>query len=270
MKNLYDYIREPVMKIDGHFHSFNHKVEIDLVSGYGKAVTFMDLEYDKKNLTPIKSYDRFIENKYNSYKHILLATGTNIDEIKEIYNKHKDKIRGFGELKCYDKYLGVSVPYKKISFVNQVCRFSKSVGCLPVYVHWEINNESDLKHFERTLNIYNDVPIVLCHCGMNDENQAYAYTQVCQLMRTHQNLWVDLTYTASNFFSNNVMLLDTLDKNRIILGSDVNIKIFGKKHDTEEELNLIKSQQETIENYLGCNKSKSNNNIYRLFSMFQL
>lgn len=269
MRRLYEYLEEPEIKYDGHFHAFNHKSNIESVNGYDRAISFMDLEYDKKHIPVVKSYDRFIQDGYHPYKHILLATGTTIEDIKTIYENHKDKIRGFGELKCYDEYLGEKVPYKKITFVNQVCRFSRSVGCLPVYVHWEITNEKDLNHFKRTLDIYSDIPVVLCHCGMNNENQTYAYTQVCQLMKDHHNLWVDLSYTAARFFSRNVMLLDALDKDKVILGTDANNKMYSKKHDTEAEILDIKSQLSVIENYIGGTQ-RNNNNITRLFSMFQL
>lgn len=265
MRRLYDYLKEPWVKIDGHFHGFNHKSSIEMVDGYGKAVTFMDLEYDKKNLNPAKSYNEFTKSSYNDEKHILLATGVTIEDIKSIYESHKEIIKGFGELKCYDEYKGEKVPYKKISFINQVCRFSKEVGCLPVYIHWGITNDKDLKHLRRTLTIYGDVPVVLCHCGMNDTNQSYAYTQVCQLMKDYRNLWVDLTYTAAEFFSENIMLLDALDKSRIILGTDINNKIFGKTHNVGEEISSIKSQISIIENYIGFGRSEGN--ILKLFSL---
>lgn len=270
MRALYEYLKEPIIRIDGHFHGFNHKNSISLVEGYDRAITFMDLEYDKKSINPIKSYDRFIQENYDPYKHILLVTGTTIEDIKSIYDAHKDIIKGFGELKCYSEYKGEKVPYKKISFVNQVCKFSREVGCLPVYIHWEINNEKDLKHIKRTLTIYEDIPVVLCHCGMNGNNRTYAYTQVCQLMKDHSNLWVDLTFDAAQFFSNNIMLLDGLDKSRIIIGTDMNNKMYGKNHNTEEELLNIKSQISVIENYVGDANQLQSKNINKLFSMFLL
>ena len=110
-----------------------------------------------------------------------------IEDIKTIYEKYPKIIKGFGELKCYNEYKGEKVPYKKISFVRQVCRYSMDNGNLPVYLHWDICDEKDVQKLSKLLRDYPTVPVVLCHCGMNETNQSYAYTQVCQLMKQYQN-----------------------------------------------------------------------------------
>lgn len=268
MKTLLEYIhpfnRSPFW--DGHIHLFNSKQALPQhdFGEVGKRVGFMDLEYNRQNLRVIQSYDRFIENEYNE-SIILLATGTTIEDIKSIYEKYPKIIKGFGELKCYNEYKGEKVPYKKISFVRQVCRYSMDNGNLPVYLHWDICDEKDVQKISKLLRDYPSVPIVLCHCGMNETNQSYAYTQVSQLMKQYQNLWVDISYTAMWYLGNYIMLLDGLDRNRIILGSDINNKLFGKNHDTEAELTQIRLKLDVIEAYLGRDKNQLN--ISRLFKL---
>lgn len=268
MKTLLEYIhpytRAPFW--DGHIHLFNSKQSLPEhdFGEVGKRIGFMDLEYDRKNLRVAQSYDRFIENNYNE-SIILLATGTTIEDIKTIYEKYPKIIKGFGELKCYDEYKGEKVPYKKISFVRQVCRYSMDNGNLPVYIHWDICDEKDVRKLSKLLRDYSTVPIVLCHCGMNESNQSYAYTQVSQLMKQYQNLWIDISHTAIWYLGNYIMLLDGLDRNRIILGSDINNKLFGKNHDTEVELTQIRLKLDTIEAYLG--RDRNTLNISKLFKL---
>ena len=264
LEYLHPYKREPFW--DGHIHLFNSTKtlpEYDF-GEVGMKVGFMDLEYDKKNLQVVKSYERFIENDYKENT-ILLATGTTIEDIKTIYEKYPSFIKGFGELKCYDEYHGVKVPYKKIAFVRQVCRYSMNNGSLPVYLHWEICNEKDVQKISKLLRDYPTVPVVLCHCGMNATNQSYAYTQVCQLMKQYQNLWIDISYDAMKYLGNYIMLLDGLDRDRVILGSDINIKLFGKSHDPEVEITQIRLKLDIIEGYLGRDKNEAN--IRKLFNI---
>lgn len=226
----------------------------------------MDLEYNRKNLNVRKSYDNYIENDMPDNV-ILLATSTNIEDIRHIYEKHSKVIKGFGELKCYDEYKGEKVPYKRSGFVRQVCKYSKQCGCLPVYVHWDINDETDVKKIKGILETYPEVPLVLCHCGMSNKNQSYAFTQVCLLMQQYKNLWVDISYEATIFFQGHIMLLNHLDWSRVILGSDINNKIFVNHKDEGERttyINGIYNSVDILHNYMKGSFSNQEN-IKKLF-----
>jgi len=89
-----------------------------------------------------------------------LATSLNIEDIKKIYNQNPDKISGFGELKLYDTSRGEKINLKKISFAKDVCKFSESVGNLPVYIHFNIKNKSDVERFNNLLSNYPYTPIM--------------------------------------------------------------------------------------------------------------
>lgn len=265
MKTLKDILFESVNDSewwDGHIHLFNHKEPINKPKELTHVVGFMDLEYDKSNIDPIKSYDEYIKNHYNGST-ILLATGITSEEIKEIFEKHKSVIKGFGELKCYDTYMGEDVPYKCISMVRDICRLSRDNGNLPIYLHWDVNDDKDIKKISKVLTDYPSVPIVLCHCGMTDTNKDFSCTNVADLQKKFTNLWVDVSYIAMQHFHNNIMQLFQYDLDRVILGSDLNNKIFSKNHTEDERSNILSMFRDVLL------KSHINNklNINKLFKI---
>ena len=191
---------------------------------------------------------------------MLLATAVNIEDIKKIYSEFPNIIKGFGELKCYSSYQDKQVPYKKISFVKQVCKFSNNCGNLPVYLHWEIENEKDIKILKKLLTQYPTVPIVLCHCGMNEFNKDYAYIQSNYLANQFENLWLDISYVALDYFYENQLKINTLPKHKIIFGTDVNNKLLGPGHDFPQEYDDKIFKMIKMMKY-----ANSNNNLKRLF-----
>lgn len=266
MKTLYSYIQNTQNpRFDGHIHFFNHISpivgKIPHESYYDmKMIGFMDIEFDNiDKYNVIKLYDNFIKNEYDPNKHILLATGTNIKEIKSLYNKYSNNIiRGFGELKCYDEYQNKPVNYKDILFVDDVVSFSSDCGSLPVYIHWELNNEDDVIKLESILNKYPNVPIILCHFGMNENNKDYAYKESYRLSSKYDNLWLDVSYTALDYFSEKPMNIFNFPNNRIIMGSDLNNKIYGENHNFEEEYNEICRKMNIIYKFVNTDKNISN------------
>lgn len=265
MINLSEIIDPQQDRWDGHVHLFNHEFNIHNVyptSKFSNMVGFMDLEYDAE-WDEVKSYHEYIKNYYDKDSTILLATGKTIDAIKSIYNKHKKHIKGFGELKCYDIYNGKKVDMKKITFVDQVCKFSTECGNLPVYIHWDYNKK-DTHKFIKILTKYRSLPIVWCHCGMNEENRTDAYFQACALQKIYSNLWLDISYNAMKYISHNPMVIDEMDHSRVILGTDYNNKIFGVNH-TAAEIDGVLNDFEKVEKYFG--RAKNKRNIQKLFNL---
>lgn len=273
MKTLYTYIIESqnqntsaLSDWDGHIHLFNHKNPIPKNYTFEKCVGFMDLEYDDiDNINVLDSYTDYIENHLDKEKEILLATGITFDDIKSVYEKYPDIIKGFGELKCYDSYQGIKVPYKKISFVKNVMSYSSKHGSLPVYVHWELNNSTDVKKIEEVIKTYPSVPIVLCHLGMNENNRDIAFIEAIRLQKQYSNVWLDISWDAAEYLLDNPMRLNNLDLNHVILGTDLNNKLFGDNHTKEDRkwgLDIFSSLKE----YLHINNGK---NIRRLFFNYE-
>lgn len=249
---------------DGHIHLFNHDTQIQKYN-FEKCVGFMDIEYDKENINVLGSYTNYIENYWDKDKEILLATGVTIEDIKSVYEKYKDIIYGFGELKCYDMYNGEKVPYKKIKFVKDVVKLSDNNGRLPVYVHWEFNNVGDVKKFENVLKTYPNVPIVLCHCGMNEYNQEFAYAESIRLQKEHSNLWLDITWDAAFYFAKNYFTqLDKLDRDRIILGTDINNRLL-KKDDTN-----VKNKKNALKIFNSLRHHLMINNSDKICKLFNI
>lgn len=250
---------------DGHVHLFDNHSPLPkkIIS---KCVGFMDIDFNHKN-NVVKAYDNYIENYWDEKNELLLATGFTIEDIKSIYEKHKTVIKGFGELKCYDTYLGEPVPYKKISFAKQVAKYSQENGCLPVYIHWSLINKDDVEKLESLLSSYNTVPIVLCHTGMCMDKDAhdFAYTEATRLQKLYDNLWLDISWDAADYFSNNLMLLNNISRDRIILGTDLNNKSFKAKgiHEIRNE-NWGMEKMATIKNYLLLNNIS---NVKKLFNV---
>lgn len=272
MKSLYNYILtsqsniapQPILDWDGHIHTFNHKSIIPKEHMCSQRVCFMDIEFDDlDNINVLDSYKKYINNGYDKNADILLATAIDVEDIKALYNKYPNIIKGFGELKCYDVYAGEKIPYKKIKLVREIVEFSRKNGDLPVYIHWELNNTKDLTKLVSVIKKCPQVPIVLCHFGINDNNGDFASVAAMQLQREYSNVWLDLSYTALNYFSNNILKLTNYDYNRIIIGTDYNNKIFGENH-TEKERQSIMDKITTVVNFT---KISNKNNIKNLFGI---
>lgn len=267
--SLYEYITEAKNNIipdwDGHVHLFNHKKPIPRNHEFELCVGFMDIEYnDLKNINVLDAYTDYIKNHWEKEREILLATGITIEDIKSVFEKYPKIIKGFGELKCYDMYGNEKIPYKKIKLVKDVLKLSNESGCLPVYVHWELNTPKDVERIKNALKSYPRVPLVLCHAGMNETNRDFAYAEARRLQNLYNNLWLDISWDAADYFSNNPMLLNALILDRIILGTDLNNLAFGKNgihKDRDWKWGLNKYNE--LKNYLHIsNKLK----IQKLFS----
>lgn len=215
MKSLYNYIR--TFNIDGHRHVFSHRGDI----AGGNCVGFMDIELDEldkyKDIPGM--YDEYIKS-HDSKNIRLLATGLTIEDIKAIYNAHPDVIKGFGELKLYGTLKGEPINRKHISFARDVCRFSEQVGGLPVYIHYILLEDREVRAFDKLLTDFPNVPIVLCHCGMCGHDQEYSWNAAKKLAWAHGNCWLDISWSAAEWLSKNPMLLTQIPTDRVFWGSD--------------------------------------------------
>lgn len=232
MKNLYNYVIEKD-KIDGHIHLFDHEGIIDqsLIDTSKKCVCFADISFkyiDKyKGNNMISLYDNFINNYYDPSKHILLATGENAEDIISIYEKYPNIIKGFGELKCYSEYIHGELPYGNIDWIKPVLEYNKDLE-LPVYIHYNLENIERVVNFTSILKEY-DFPIVLCHCGMHDDcDNNFIHETIIDLMKTYNNLYVDISYSAVDFYLNNPNKLLEFDNKKVIIGTDINPVIYRR------------------------------------------
>lgn len=229
MNSLYESILKNEM-VDGHIHLFDHEgiINQDLIDSSKRCVCFSDISFryidEYKGDKMLMLYDDFINNYYDPTKHILLATGENAEDIISIYNKYPNIIKGFGELKCYSEYMHGRLPYGNVEWIKPVLEFNRSLK-LPVYIHYNLENLERTVSFANLLKEY-DFPIVLCHCGMFDEcDYDLIHDTLIDLMKSRDNLYVDISYTAVDYYLNNVEKLLEFDNKRVIIGTDINFVI---------------------------------------------
>lgn len=238
MKSLYESILDND-KIDGHIHLFDHDGIIDstLIDTSKRCVCFADISFryiDRyKGDGLIAIYDEFINKSYDPSKHILLATGENAEDIIAIYERYPDKIKGFGELKCYSEYMHGNLPYGNFGWIRPVLEYNKDLS-LPVYIHYNLEDDKRIVKFVHLLKEYN-FPIVLCHCGMYDDcDNDLIHETLINLMNSHDNLYVDISYTAVDYYLNNLNKLLQFDGKRVIIGTDIN-SVIGRRIDNSSE-----------------------------------
>lgn len=251
--------------IDGHIHVCSQRGVLpkDTFKGLPPIrIGFADIEYD--NISSYSDMTSIYKDAVKLPNTYLLATGLNMKGVKDAYDflRANGGCYGFGELKLYDEYRGEPIKYKKISFAREVCSFSEKVGDLPVYIHYELNNDSEVMKLENLLEEYPSVPIVLCHCGLNDHNQSYAWNQCVRLCRTYENLWVDVSWYAAQWLCNNPLLLLQLPGDRVFWGSDVSPRWEQCEHKTIT-IDQIKQYRDILTPYI-----RSDQNIRRLFNIF--
>ena len=243
MKSLYTTISND-NKIDGHIHLFDHEGIIDnsLIDTSKRCVCFADISFryiDKyKGDNMISLYDKFINECYDPSKHILLATGENHKDIISIYEKYPNTIKGFGELKCYGEYMHGKLPYGNTDWIMPVLEYNRNIG-LPIYIHYNLEDTERIVNFTSILNTY-DFPIVLCHCGMFDNcNYELIHETLVDLMNSHNNLYVDISYSAVDYYVNNPNKLLQFDNKRVIIGTDINSVIGRRINNPSEHIKKI-------------------------------
>ena len=259
MNSLYNYINN-VKKVDAHIHLFNHKEFIPAQTEYEMYVAFGDVEFDTEE-TLHKKYYEFMDGIADNI--IPLCTGRTIDEIAQIYKKHSDKFKGFGEIKMYSKYQDKEVNYKKISLLRDVCKLSKESGNKPIYFHWDVETIKDVTKIVKVIKDYPSIKFVWCHCGMWDGgDNDFIFNQVRQAAMDCGNLWLDVSYTALNYFADKCLLKITqLPLDRVIVGSDLNMKIFSKKH-SPKEIIIIYDKMKQVREFVN-----SDMNVKKLFGV---
>ena len=241
--------------IDGHIHLFDK--DGCIVVPNMKCIGFCDIEpkYLSQYQNTIPYYEDFISKKYDNV--YLLATSADPQNMIDIHKKWPDTIRGFGELKCYKEWKGEKLNLDKLSKYWSLCKYAAEYN-LPIFVHFSLYDDYAVKRFSNLLNKFPSVKFVLCHCGMDkDTDNDFCYHSVMKLMNDYSNLWVDATWEALDYFSDNSLKLTNMDRSRIILGSDMN-KFTMNEDNYKKEWGKIHNLDSFI---------KSDKNIKKLFNL---
>lgn len=232
MKPLYKYIsyinkgyNETI--IDCHAHMFGASRSITYpyecpVNGYIAMVDNPIRHPDHSLFDEFKTYINMGEVTRNKQ---LLCVGKDVDETQRIYNEFRDKICGFGEIKCY----------KRCSLDNQVIEhYDTSIlhsvlnNGLPVFIHWDLDGEHD----DALYNIIKNNPntkFVLCHCGLGEVcNHDDAFKKMIDFQHKLPNLWLSISWVALDYFvsDDGHIKYDELsaipNPDHVIVGTDIN------------------------------------------------
>lgn len=237
MKTLYNYIDKYLYDArtytDAHIHLFDHKHCIfdkyTPMKSFNRFVGFIGVDFndvEKYSASDIASYyDDFI--KYNMNDNIfLLAGGIDADAIIQTYESHKNVIKGFGELLCYDKYDDKDLPFKNIAWIEKI--FNYNTDNLPIFIHYSLTSDKHYDEIDNLISRYSNTPIVLCHCGLpniheGDYEKEYdvIFDRFLRLQMKHKNLYTDVCDSAFAYLRSNPNALFKLDANRTMMGTDI-------------------------------------------------
>ena len=232
MISLSDFVSKRPITCDAHTHLFDGlETDLSLLLPESKlTVTFADIKYldpDSYAAGVIpQAYDKFIAKSYPKIKDkvILLSTSAIAEEAIAIQEKYPEIIKGFGEFQCYEWSTSQSeeLPYGNLKWIEPVIEYNQTKK-LPVYIHYDMLGDDRVKDLDKLLNKNPDMPIVLCHCGMNRCIDNYgALDTVSRLMSVHVNLWTDISYEALELFASDKNAIKKLPDDRILIGSDLN------------------------------------------------
>ena len=241
--------------IDGHIHLFNKDGCIPFPNHI--CVGFCDIEpkYIDSYKSTMNYYSDFIKNYYNENNMILLATSTDEYEMIEIHKKWPNIIKGFGEIKCYDTWKGEELKLNRLSKYWKLFKYAGENN-LPIYIHFSLSSQEAVNKFTSILKRFPKTKFVLCHCGMDKStDNDFCYYSVMKLMNDYKNLWVECSWIALRYFNDNPLKLINMNRDRIILGSDMN-------HLTMSDENY-KNEWDMIHNL--DSMIKSDKNIRNLF-----
>ena len=253
MISLWAYCQQNT--IDGHIHLFDK--DGCIVVPNMKCIGFCDIEpkYLSQYQNTIPYYEDFISKKYDNV--YLLATSADPQNMIDIHKKWPDTIKGFGELKCYKEWKGEKLNLDKLSKYWSLCKYAAEYN-LPIFIHFSLYDDYTVGRFSKLLNKFPSVKLVLCHCGMDKEtNNDFCYHSVMKLMNDYPNLWVDVTWEALDYFSDNPLKLTNMDRGRIILGSDM-----SRKSMNEENYKKEWDKVHNLDSFI-----KSDKNIKKLFNL---
>lgn len=248
--------------IDGHIHLFDK--DGCIVVPDMDCVGFCDVDPKCIELysNTIPYYENFINNDYKDSV-TLLAASTDPNNMIEIHKKWPGIIKGFGELKCYKDFTN---PENGEYFDLKLDRLSKywdlgkyaDENKLPIFIHYSLYDDTNVERLSNFIKRYPNAKIVLCHCGMDKAtDNDFCYHSVMKLMNEHANLWVDATWEALDYFCNNPFKLTNMNRDKVILGTDMSRKSMNKEN-YKKEWDKIHNLDQLV---------KSDKNIKKLFNL---
>ena len=82
------------------------------------------------------------------------------------------------------------------------------------------------------------------------------------MQKQYSNVWLDISWDAADYLWENLMRLNNLDLDRVILGTDLNNKLFGDNHNIED-------RKRGLEVFSNLKEYLHINNKIRIQSLFE-
>ena len=257
---------------DGHVHLFDAS-GLTPIKRHFPCIGFMDIWFHElSKYTEDKS-----EQLYNKYlpqvnkNNIILSTAPDPDQVIHIYESHKEVIKGFGELKCYDYSFATNepkkLPFKDLKWVEEICNYN-DMG-LPVYIHYSLD-EGNVGNLIHIIEDYPHIPFIICHCGVGTRDEYgfslqgttnESFKLALNLALKYDNVYLDISYTAYDALKDNLDSLQKTDK--FLLGTDINPQQFNS--DNVDGNILYKTQIKNFKNYYNILGKCNEKTIEKLF-----
>lgn len=214
MLNLKDYINKPLW--DCHIHNvFGRRKILNHDNIARKNIRMVNwLPYD-----PEFSVYRDLQLTSPTEGDILLLNAKDADEMKKAI---KDtSYLGVGEInvkKTYkDPESGELLGLWDVSILDET-----NLDKRPIFIHWDMETPEDYNRLEIYVQSFPEKKHVLCHMGGNYFLQnREVLEKVPQLMKNNPNLWTDISWSTLSWVQNDPSVLNQLDKNRVLIGSDL-------------------------------------------------
>lgn len=214
MRDIKDFIYQP--EWDCHIHNvFGRRKILNHDSIARKNIRMVNwLPYD-----PEFSVYRDLQLTAPTENDILLLNAKDVDEMKKAI---KDaSYLGVGEVnvkKTYkDPESGELLGMWDVSILDET-----NLDRRPIFLHWDMETLEDYNRLEIHVRSFPKKKHVLCHMGGNYFLQnREVLVKVPQLMKNNPNLWTDISWSTLSWVQDNPSVLNQLDKNRVLVGSDL-------------------------------------------------
>lgn len=246
MSSLSDYLNKPLW--DCHIHLAGG--DIPRISKNCVILANWLPEDDPQ----ISLYD--IVRKAQSIDNDIVLLNGNPDEIEKILKDNTFK--GIGEINVKKTYTDSNNSIKTWEGFDILDKVLKDPR--PIYIHWDLESE-DASQLESILRRYPNKKFNLCHLGYNHIlNNENAIDLFKVLQKKNQNLWGDISWDTLDLIMNMPDHLNGMDKNRILVGSDLCRLLPDYNPYDDGVLEKRRRQVKSLENTIDVNS-----NVYRFF-----
>lgn len=225
MISIKDFLFNRLNRVDCHANLYGESALDKYCDIANDSIVMVDYSLRNSNTSLLKYYDELYSN-LGSYH--VSGIGKDLDETLEIYKKYKPEF--IGEVKCYKhfKYNGDDKEHLLSDFSIAMCDKLKDVT---MFIHLDLIDDNSEENLIKILEVNENRPVILCHCGMNDiDDKDNSFERALKLQHSYNNLWFEVSWIAWDYIKDNHRIMSKIDTDRLLLGTDFT------KYTTEEEM----------------------------------